>query len=258
MRTLSGKTTRVETGEIHSGESKLRTSVLVLIVLVGPSLLATSQSNGKDASSALIAEIQKGNVQAILAAGRTGDASYVPTLLSYRREPGKRSKSQEDAVQVALARLGREAELQEVRCELMFGSSPVQYHALDKLDYVGGWFSIESITRVLDSPQRRAYRAESSGTYAPIGWYAARRLQNIVPNPPAIRLGALAEGSEQDFGSQREWKAWIKAHEASLNNLSPTGRGIETSSNICQAVLKHGRAFGDEAIKTARPGRANR
>jgi hypothetical protein len=186
---------------------------------MGLSLKTSSQSNGHDSSAGVIlAGIQRGDVQAVLAAGRTGDASYVPTLLGYRREPGKRSKSQEDAVQVALAKLGRQPELQEVRCELLFGSSPVQYHALDKLDYVGGWFSIESVTRVCHSPQRLAYRAESSGTYASIGWYAVRRLHNIVPNPPAIKLGALADGSEQDLESQREWKAWIRAHQASLNN----------------------------------------
>jgi hypothetical protein len=234
-------------------------ALLSMLVVAGFCLRASGQLGREGSTPApLIPNIQAGDVSAILAAGATGNTSYITALLAYRREKAKRSKIQDDAVQLALAKLGREAELQEVRCELLFGSSPVRYHALDKLDYVGGWFSIESITRVLDSPQRRAYRAESSGTYASIGWYSVRRLHNIVPNPPAIKLGALADGSEQDLEGQREWKAWIRAHEASLNNLFPTGRGIETSSNICQAVLKHGRAFGDEAIKTARPGRANR
>ena len=223
---------------------------------MGLSLTAMCQLRGESASSAAIAAgIQRGDEQAILEAGKSGDVSFIPQLLDYRRKARKNTNFQAVAVQLALAKLGQPAELQEIRCEFLFGSPSVQYHALDKLDYLRGWFSIEAISEVLDNPKYHGGR-DGRGVFAPPGSYVVQKLPAMVPNAPAIESGISLPTSQVDLARQRQWKEWIGAHQDSLSKLAPIGDGARTSSDICRNVLKHDRAFDHEAIKTPKPGGA--
>jgi hypothetical protein len=237
----------------------MRNCALLIILALGPSLIpATAQVSNVDAPSpnkTLADRIQKGDSVAILEAGKTGDLSFIPQLLAYRKKSGKRKDFPEIAVQLALAKLGQLTELQQVRCELLFGSPSVRYDAVGKLEYLGGWFSLEAVTHVLDNPEYR-FGGDGRGAFAPPGWYAATKLSTIVPNPPPIESGALVPTSARDMERQRQWKEWIESHQDSLSKIPPTGNGVETSPKICKNVLKHDRSFDHEAIKPPKPGGA--
>ena len=141
------------------GRARVRGSALLVLVVLGPWLSARSQSDSDHNSSAalLAARIQSGDGVAILEAGSSGNASYVPQLLGLRHKPGKNVSLAE--VQLALAKLGQREELQEILCEARFGSASVQYDAItDKLKYVGGWFSIETVSSVLIIPTIAFFR----------------------------------------------------------------------------------------------------
>lgn len=239
-------------------DSCMRNCALLIILALGPSLIpATAQVNVEAPSSNknLADRIQKGDSVAILEAGKTGDSSFIPQLLAYRKKSGKRKDFQVIAVQLALAKLGQESELQQVRCELLFGSPSVQYDAVGKMEYLGGWFSLEAITHVLDNPDYRG-GGDGAGFFAPPGWYAARKLSTIVPNPPPIESGIPFPSSAVDLERQRQWKQWIEAHQDSLSKIPPIGSGVETSPKVCKNVLKHDRSFDHEAIKPPKPGGA--
>jgi hypothetical protein len=230
----------------------MRNCALLIVLALGPSLIpATAQVSNVDAPSSnknLADRIQKGDSVAILEAGKTGDSSFIPQLLAYRRKSGKRKDFQVIAVQLALAKLGQQPELQQVRCELLFGSPSVQYDAVGKLEYLGGWFSIEAVMHVLDNPEYRG-GYDGAGLFASPGSYASRKLSTIVPNPPAIESGISLPSSAVDLGRQRQWKEWIESHQGSLSKIPPIGSGVETSPKVCKNVLKHDRSFDHEAIK---------
>jgi hypothetical protein len=236
----------------------MRNCALLIILALGPSLIpATAQVSNVDAPSSnknLADRIQKGDSVAILEAGKTGDSSFIPQLLAYRRKSGKRRDFQVIAVQLALAKLGLQPELQQIRCELLFGSPSVQYDAVGKLEYLGGWFSLEAVTHVLDNPEYRG-GYDGAGLFASPGYYAARKLSTIVPNPPAIEPG-MFPSSAVDLERQRQWKEWIESHQDSLSKIPPVGSGVETSPKVCKNVLKHDRSFDHEAIKPPKPGGA--
>jgi hypothetical protein len=221
------------------------------MLALGPSLLPATAQVSKVATppskKSLADRIQKGDSGAILEAGKTGDSSFIPQLLAYRKKSRKRKDFPEIAVQLALGKLGQKAELQQVRCELLFGSPSVQYDAVGKLEYLGGWFSLEAITHVLDNPDYRG-GYDGAGLFASPGYYAARKLSTIVPNPPAIEPGMLPT-SAVDLERQRRWKEWIESHRDSLRKTPPIGSGVETSPKACKDVLKYDRSFDHEAIK---------
>jgi hypothetical protein len=219
---------------------------------MGLSITAMCQLRGESGSSvAIVAGIQRGDEQAILEAGKSGEVAFIPQLLEYRSKAGKHSNFQGVAIQLALAKLGQPAELRQIRCELLFGSPSVRHDAVDKLVYVGGWFSVQAITEVLDNPEYRV-GGDGRGTFAPPGSYAVQKLPTIVPNAPAIESGISLPTSQVDIQSQRQWKEWIEAHRDSLNKIPPTGEGVETSSNMCRNILKHDRTFNHEAIKSGK------
>jgi hypothetical protein len=202
-----------------------------------------SQSSG----TAVLAErIRKGDGVAVLEAGDSGNRSFVPQLLSLRQKPGKNVSFAQ--VQLALAKLGEDEELHEIRCEALFGSPSIQYYAVsDKLKYVGGWFSISTITAVLDNGDYRGGR-DGAGLFAPPGWYALKTLPAIVPNAPEFS-GNKVPFSEENRKLQRDWKEWIEAHKESLAGMKPTGAGLETSIQSCRKILKHDRTFDHKSIK---------
>ncbi|HET9406166.1 MAG TPA: hypothetical protein VFO39_02915 [Candidatus Sulfotelmatobacter sp.] len=194
--------------------------------------------------------IQKGDIEQILEAGRSGDPSFISQLIAYRRKVGEHIEIHvARAIQLALAKLAQPAELQQIRCEFLFGSASMQYDAVDKLQYIAGWFSIEAFADVLDNPDYNRYRKMGQDSaLAPLGWYAVRRLPSIIRDPPPIESGILLAGSERDLERQRKWKEWIRAHHDSLSKLPPDGTGVETSNEICQPVLERDRTVDHEKV----------
>jgi len=229
---------------------KVSSSILLAFAVLALCSFADSQANGdqSDSPAALAARIQRGDGTAVLEAGNSGNISYVAQLLTLRRKPGKNVSLAQ--IQLALAKLGQRAELQEIRCEALFGSASIQYDAVtDKLKYVGGWFSIETISSVLNNPDYRTFQRDAAGTFAPLGWYALKMLPVIIPNPPEITGGDMVPGSPGNLSVQRAWKEWIEVHKESLGTIEPSGAGLETCSRVCSKVLKHDRTFDHKAIK---------
>ena len=228
----------------------MRSNALLAITALGIWLTTRGQVNSNQTSSAgtVAAGIQKGDEAAILEAGSSGDSSFVPQLRALQGKPGKYVNLR--VIQLALARLGQTDQLQEIRCEALFGSASVQYDAVsDKLKYVGGWFSIDSIAFLLDNANYRGARRDGRGLFQPMGIYAVRTLPAIIPNPPEISAAMMVPGSAQEMQRERAWKDWIEAHKDSLSKIAPSAAGVETSSQVCRKVLKHDRTFDHKAIK---------
>jgi hypothetical protein len=236
------------------------TNSMSLTILVGVlSSTVLSQVSGGNASGSSIAEgIQRGNIEAILDAGKSDDPSFIPKIVNYRRRVGKHIEMHEArAIQLALAKLGQPAEQRQIRCEFLFGSPSVQYDAVDKLVYVGGWFSLQAVTEVLNNPEYKA-AGDRAGAFMPLGWYTVQKLPTMIPNPPSIESGKLVPGAPSDMQRQQQWKDWIIAHRDSLRTLAPTGDGVETSPSSCEATLRKDSTF-DHSVsrKEVRKGSKN-
>jgi hypothetical protein len=146
-----------------------------------------------------------------------------------------------DEVQTSLARFGEREPLQQILCELDFGTPVVQSTAFAKLPRVGGWFSIAALSEFLaDTPQNMKGRSDAYGVYVSPQIMALKILPQVVPNPPlgvanAVRLMTYDDEREQ---AVRTWARWLEAN-GSLRTLQPVGAGSVPSENVCRDVLKH-------------------
>ena len=128
----------------------------------------------------------------ILAAGKTGDAFWVPYLkpfLRYSRNKNSNLSQLAGAAQLALAKLGEKEQLQEIACEAEYGYASLQNSVVEhKLKYVGGWFSLNLLGRWLDErhsivPLLNEPRGDV--IYPSHREYSLTELPRIAPNPPA-------------------------------------------------------------------------
>lgn len=144
-------------------------------------------------------------------------------------------------VQTSLARFGEREPLQQILCELDFGTPGVQSKAFAKLPHVGGWFSIKALSEFLaDSPSNRKSKSDAAGLFVPPQIEALKILPRVVPQPP---LGVANAARLTTFDNEREqtvrtWTEWLGTYHDSLVILQPIGEGIVASEQVCRDVLK--------------------
>ncbi len=171
----------------------------------------------------------------------TEQEQKIASLKEQLRDTNKLVKSGHfEDVQVALAKLGQHDQLQQILCELKFGRPVIQTGAFDKLKGIGGWFSINALSKFLaDSPSNMHARHDFYGLYLPPQILTLQILPHIVPNPPvgevnATRMGIYKKEREQ---AVRTWTEWLEKNRDSLRSLQPVGEGVNSSATVCQEVL---------------------
>ena len=145
-----------------------------------------------------------------------------------------------EGIQIALAKEGESEQLQQIICELDFGVPDIQENALRKMRSVGGWFSINALSRFLASdPRYTQTRPDDSPDqiFIPLQFKALQILPLIVPNPPLPE----AQGFYQlDHSKEVEiWRKWLHENRASLEKLEPAVPTIVSSQKKCKKVLRN-------------------
>jgi hypothetical protein len=185
---------------------------------------------------------------AILGAGKTNDTFWVPYLRPFLKD---RHKADLDfrilTAQMALAKLGEKDQLQEILCELDFGTNHIGYDAIHrKLKYVGGWFSIRAMSDLLVEgvKYRPLLKARLTDfVQGPPSLEVLFELPNIVHNPPSLGTPPPDDKMPETIRIRQAWREWIEQNRDTLQKLEPTGDGVEASEKVCEPVLKKDRAF---------------
>jgi hypothetical protein len=220
--------------------SVLRVKMMWLALFCIPVLSQTA------AAPDLRAAIQREEELAILAAGRTGDISFVPLLKAQLGKKGLGLRTTDELARWALAKLGETEFLQEIHCNIRVDER--KGHRMNKreamkvlrppfyeLEYVGGWFSIQELIYVADSKERymealkyEKRREEDSdvGSSDPHK-IASRKLGEMLPE--ASRQ-LRAEGWKD---ASAAWKSWVERHPV-LKSLEPTGNNIIPAPEGCK------------------------
>jgi hypothetical protein len=171
----------------------------------------------------LIARIQRGYRPEILAAGKTGDLSYVPHLRALLA-----SKPEDPGVvfdtKMALAKLGEQDQLQEFLCETNSKDVRVQLDAIKRaLPYIGGWYAVSRLRELLqNTPQNRHTLGANDEVFASLSKNAVLALEELFPDGPK-RNPALNHALSQDFTDVEAWAKWIADHQDQLQRLPPAG-----------------------------------
>jgi hypothetical protein len=213
----------------------------ILLVLILSSHVFAVQNASKlspDAKEAMIADIAGG--RSLLEAGKTGDSAFIAPLRSYLASRSADSFSRRQAV-MALARLGDQRAQQQIVC-VFYGDDKIamQDTAETYLPYIDGWFAIRLYGYLL-SPEAdkrflKAKKPESSDmTYvSPIVW-ALMQLPQVAPNPPLAPFDPGAGNPKRDPQQEgKVWLNWIQEHQTSLQQLAPTGEGVDYSGKACK------------------------
>jgi len=176
----------------------------------------------------------------LLEAGKTGESDLIVPLRSYLGSRRADSFSRRQAV-MALARLGDQRAQQQIVCACNDDDKIAMQDAAESdLPYVGGWFAIR-LYRYLLSPEadKRFWKAKkpeaSDLAYVSPAIWALMQLPKIVPNPPVAPFdpGAGDPGRiPQQEGTI--WLDWIRQHETLLQQLTPTGEGIDFTGKSCR------------------------
>ncbi len=171
-----------------------------------------------DLRQSTIQAAEKGNANAILELGRSGNSSVIPTLKELRtRETNKAMGSVSSRAQMALARLGDAEAMSEILTEMKSDDPTVQDNAIRKLVYVSNDEAIRNLIALLDDagPRKmKEYDPEQRGPhgeipqgkiiYLPINVMAMKALAEIVPNP------VIASGKEPTQEEIQLWLEWWK------------------------------------------------
>lgn len=161
----------------------------------------------------LIKNIEGGNKNAILELGSIGDQSVIPFLEKLLQSPNKNFGGVAANAQMALAKLGRKEQLDEILAELNSEDWGLQDHAIKKLAYVGGNESVKALVKLLDDRKWRkgkewsgpkGERAMDKVFYSPRSDLAMKALAQIVPNPP---IDSTVEPTEEHL---QKWRVWWK------------------------------------------------
>ena len=225
--------------------SKLAHCLFVLAAFLVSSLLLQAQDSSKPSSvltpsqkETLSALVLDGN--SILEAGKTGDPALIAPLRSFATSRRADSFAQHQAV-LALAKLGDQKAQQEIVCEFYSGNKNVMQDAAEiDIPYVDGWFAIR-LYRYLLSPEadkrfRKARKQEPTDLayLSPVVW-ALMQLPKVAPNPPLAPFVPGAGDPKRDPQQEgKVWLDWIQEHQTSLQQLAPTGEGVDYSGNACR------------------------
>jgi hypothetical protein len=176
----------------------------------------------------LIEKIDNGDMQAILALGKLGDRTAVPYLkklyqqlrpdscFSVRnpKEASERGKREiyetfncaSPNAQMALAKLGEQAQLREILQELASDNARIQNEATYKLAYVGGTEAIQALAGLLDGDNRTRSSRSGHVLYSPLRQLAAYALARMVPDPPVGPEVAFHDMTDEQLELWRKWR----------------------------------------------------
>lgn len=213
----------------------------ILLLLLLSNYLFAAQNASKlspDAKEAMMAEIADG--RSLLEAGRSGESDLIAPLRSYLASRSADSFNRRQAV-TALAKLGDHKAQQEIVCEFYSGNKNVMQDAAEiDLPYVDGWFAIR-LYRYLFSPEadkrlRKARKQEPTDlAYLSPAVWALMQLPKVAPNPPlAPFVPGAGDPKRVPQQEGKVWLDWIREHETSLQQLPPTGEGIDFSGKSCK------------------------
>jgi hypothetical protein len=177
----------------------------------------------------------------LLEAGKTGESDLIAPLRSYLASRSADSFNRRQAV-IALAKLGDQKAQQEIVCEFYSGNKNLMQDAAEiDLPYVDGWFAIR-LYRYLLSPEadkrfRKARKQEPTDlAYLSPAVWALMQLPKVAPNPPLAPFVPGAGDPKRDPQQEgKVWLDWIQEHQTSLQQLTPTGEGIDFSGKSCKA-----------------------
>lgn len=176
----------------------------------------------------------------LLDAGKTGESALIAPLRSYLASRSADSFSRRQAV-MALAKLGDQKAQQEIVCEFYSGNKNVMQDAAEiDLPYVDGWFAIR-LYRYLLSPEadkrfRKARKQEPTDlAYLSPAVWALMQLPKAVPNPPLAPFDPGSGDSKRNPQQEgKVWLDWIQEHQTALQQLTPTGEGVDFSGRACK------------------------
>jgi hypothetical protein len=218
---------------------------ILFVLLIFNGLLTSAQDTPKtlrrlsrEQKETMTAMILDGKY--LVEAGNTGDTDLILPLRSYLTTRSADSFNKRQAV-MALAKLGDQRAQQQIVCAF-YGDDKIamQDTAERDLPYVGGWFAIR-LYRYLLSPEAdkrfwKAKKPESSdiGYVSPAVW-ALMQLPKVVPNPPLAPFDPGASDARRVPAQEgKVWLDWIREHETSLQQLTPTGEGIDFTGKSCR------------------------
>lgn len=141
-----------------------------------------------------------------------------------------------EQVQTELAKLGEKEQLQQLQCEIDFGSPTVRTRSIVKLRAVSGWFSILALGHLLEDNVHNLQPEQTlHNTYPPLRFQALQILPHVVPNPPVGEVNFMRAYSNE----AAVWLEWLQKNRESLSKLEPTGIGLVHSEKVCREVLKN-------------------
>ncbi|HEY2499762.1 MAG TPA: hypothetical protein VGK24_22095 [Candidatus Angelobacter sp.] len=180
-------------------------------------------------------------------AGNTGDASLIPALRDHLKAH-KRDSFEVRRARMALAKLGDQKAQQGIVCDF-YGDDKIvmQNTAETDLPYIGGWFAIKVYSYLL-SPEadKRFWKAKKPGPsdigYVSPAVWALMQLPKVAPNPPLPPFKpGIGDPKRIPQEDGKLWLGWIREHEASLQQLTPTGEGIDFSGKACKHFKPYAR-----------------
>jgi hypothetical protein len=214
---------------------------ILCILLVSNCLLVAQNAStpvtplSRNAREAMVAAIADGN--SLFEAGKTGDPALIPPLRAFATSRRADSFGQHQAV-LALAKLGDQKAQQQIVCKF-YGDDKItmQDAAETDLPYVGGWFAIK-LYRYLLSPEadkrfQKAKETSDLGYVSPAIW-SLMLLPKVVSNPPLPPFELVGDSKRIPQRDGNLWLDWIQEHQTSLQQLTPTGEGIDFSGKSCK------------------------
>lgn len=165
--------------------------------------------------------------QFVLRAAAVGGSAFVPLLRTMSR-PGRPPWEVAGAAQVALARLGDQDAMEELRSEIgKNGSSAI--NAIKKLTMIRSEASLSVLMQYLIDHRNLSERIENLGDVSvdPL-WDVVRAMIEMLEEPPYSR-GYTSR--EQLDGWERWWKETRPPH------ITPISEGLTDSVSICYARL---------------------
>src|SRR3954454_6287391 len=205
--------------------------LLLSVFCLNSMTLAQTSSHQNGENSELIRRIQKGtDPQALLQAGSSGNTKFVPLLRERLRHDADKNNSLTPQARMALAKLGDKQEQQALFCRVASGNmNEMQVGLSHELPYVGGWFSIQILDRVIRSElatNPRPVPLPPDLSFAPAQVYAREVAHKMFTDIPVQSGPAIP--------SVQQWNEYFNTHKTELSKLQPTGEGVKFSPDACK------------------------
>ena len=216
------------------------------VFLLGLLLISTSMAQdtlkpthlSPEQKEAMTAMILDGRY--LLEAGKTEESDLIAPLRSYLASRSADSFNRRQAV-MALAKLGDQRAQQEIICTFYDGDKiTMQDTALRDLPYIGGWFAIRLYRYLLSPEAEKRFLKAKEPEFSDMGYvlpavWALMQLPKVAPNPPLAPFDPGAGDPKRDPQQEgKVWLDWIQEHQTSLQQLAPTGEGIDFSGKACK------------------------